>query len=105
MKTLARSAAIVGLWSLAWGSTGEAQAGKAPSVPFHYHYININSSIPDGYWYFDVYKITNNGRVYGTLYLNTCEITDCPYAMAVYSRGAMTVLHKGFAYSANQSGT
>ena len=66
MKNLARSTAIIGLWGLAWGSAGEAQAGKAPAVPFHYHYVDVSSSIPYGYWYFDAWKLTNDEHDYGT---------------------------------------
>ena len=38
-------------------------------------------------------------------FLIRAETTNCPYGAAVYSNGAMTVLRKGTAYSANQSGT
>ena len=105
MKNLARSTATIGLLGLAWGSVGEAQAGQAPAAPFHYHYVDVSSSIPIGCWYFDAYKLTNDGHIYGILDPNTCETANCPYAAAVYYKGAITILRKGTAYGANQSGT
>lgn len=68
---------------------------------YRYHYVSLSQAATDqGAIGISPVKITNNGRVYGTVY----DQISCPH-LFVYENGSLTILQVGTAYDANNSGT
>ena len=101
MIKLVRLAIVVGAFGLGWNAVGEAQAQATEK--FRYHYVSLNAAVPPGFDFYDPAKIVDNGRIYGTAY--ACGPEVCLPSVTVYERGSMTVLHEGFANTANSRGT
>jgi hypothetical protein len=77
-----------------------AASGASGAAP-EYHYVWLDELTPPGFAaFFDPWAITNGGRVYG----NTYDESLVSY-VTVFEHGNMTVLHEGFATTANQGGT
>src|SRR5262249_53928752 len=90
-----------GACSFICGTPIAAIAGGAPRL--RYHYISLNDALPPGVAFFDAFKLTNDGFVYGNA--TTCDPTSCTSSIAVYRKGIITVLLPGIGYTANEPGT
>jgi hypothetical protein len=66
-----------------------------------YRYISLDAALPPDFVFLDPIKITDDRRVYGTAY--SCP-SDCIPWIFVYRSGRLTVLDRGFAYTANEDG-
>jgi hypothetical protein len=80
----------LGLWSFA-----------AQGQDFHYRYVSLGEAeLPSGFNFFDPRAINNGSRIYGTAWNDSF----LPH-VAVYARGAVTVLQPGFFSTVNERGT
>ncbi|SDX09492.1 hypothetical protein [Nitrosomonas communis] len=80
----------------------QGTTSKALSASLQYHYIGLDQLVPAGYFpFFSAIAITNGGRVYGNIFTDS---SGTPY-VATIENGTVTVLHEGFANTANEGGT
>ena len=64
---------------------GEARADGSSAL--RYHYVSLDEALPPGFAFFDPVALTNNGRVYVTLW--ACGDTCVP-SVGVYQNGTMS---------------
>ena len=100
-RLFALGAAFVGTCGVVWCAVGAANAGGQQG--FRYHYVSLDAAVPNGYYpLFDLPSITDSGRVYGTIY--GVDPGTFASAVAVYDHGTVSIVHEGFAGTANNRG-
>jgi hypothetical protein len=98
MTQTSLSLVVLGCLALFLSIADAAEAAKRP-----YRYFPLNDAIPEGFDLFDLESISDNRRVYGTL-LSCHPSIRCSERVAVHHRGKTTILHDGFARTANNRG-